>query len=312
MKSSILAIPFLSHLAASQTANWGQCGGQNWSGDVTCNPGWYCSYQNQLYSQCLPSSSSSSSSTATTLSTVASSATTTTSTTSAGGSTATGSFPSASGTSFVIDGKQGYFAGTNSYWLPFLTNDADVDLVMGHLQQSGLKILRVWGFNDVNTVPSSGTVYFQLLANGQQTINTGADGLQRLDYVVKSAEAHDIKLIINFVNNWNDYGGMNAYVQNYGGNQTEWYTNSAAQTAYKTYIKAVISRYTGSSAIFAWELANEPRCNGCSTDVIYNWAESTSQYIKSLEPGRMVCIGDGKCLLTSRTHQPVHFTNVSS
>ncbi|KAF5015365.1 hypothetical protein F66182_13329, partial [Fusarium sp. NRRL 66182] len=124
------------------------------------------------------------------------------------------------------------------------------------------------------------------------TINTGADGLQRLDYVVKSAEAHDIKLIINFVNNWNDYGGMNAYVQNYGGNQTEWYTNSAAQTAYKTYIKAVISRYTGSSAIFAWELANEPRCNGCSTDVIYNWAEPTSQYIKSLEPGRMVCIGD--------------------
>jgi mannan endo-1,4-beta-mannosidase len=165
---------------------------------------------------------------------------------------------------------------------------------MSHLQQAGLKVLRVWGFNDVNSVPSSGTAWFQLLANGQQTINTGSDGLQRLDYVVKSAEAHGIKLIINFVNNWNDYGGMNAYVQNYGGNQTTWYTNSAAQTAYKAYIKAVVSRYIGSSAIFAWELANEPRCNGCSTDVIYNWAQSTSQYIKSLEPGRMVCIGDGK------------------
>lgn len=194
----------------------------------------------------------------------------------------------------MIDGEKGYFAGTNSYWIPFLTNNADVDLVMGHLQSSGLKILRVWGFNDVNSVPSSGTVWFQLLANGQQTINTGSDGLQRLDYVVKSAEAHGIKLIINFVNNWNDYGGMNAYVQNYGGSQTGWYTNSAAQSAYKTYIKTVISRYIGSSAIFAWELANEPRCNGCSTDVIYNWAESISQYIKSLEPDRMVCIGDGK------------------
>lgn len=307
MKSAILILPFLSHLAVSQTANWGQCGGENWNGDITCNPGWYCSYLNPWYSQCVPGSSSSSSST--TLSTVASSRTSSirttsaTSTTAASASTAAGSLPSASGTSFVIDGKKGYFAGTNSYWLPFLTNNADVDLVMGHLQQSGLKILRVWGFNDVNSVPSSGTVWFQLLANGQQTINTGSDGLQRLDYVVKSAEAHGIKLIINFVNNWNDYGGMNAYVQNYGGNQTSWYTNSAAQAAYKTYIKTVISRYIGSSAIFAWELANEPRCKGCGTDVIYNWAQSTSQYIKSLEPGRMVCIGDGKS---------THFTKLST
>ena len=296
MKSTILIVSFLSQLAVSQVANYGQCGGVNWNQGTTCSPGWYCSYQNQWYSQCLPGSGSSSS--ATTLSTAVSSktsshSTTSTSTAGSSASTAAGSLPSTSGTSFVIDGKKGYFAGSNSYWLPFLTNDADVDLVMSHLQQSGLKILRVWGFNDVNTQPSAGTVWFQLLANGQQTINTGADGLQRLDYVVKSAEAHDIKLIINFVNNWNDYGGMNAYVQNYGGSQTSWYTNSAAQVAYKTYIKTVISRYIGSSAIFAWELANEPRCNGCSTDVIYNWATSTSQYIKSLEPSRMVCIGDG-------------------
>lgn len=164
---------------------------------------------------------------------------------------------------------------------------------MAHLQQSGLKILRVWGFNDVNSQPSSGTVWFQLLANGQQTINTGADGLQRLDYVVKSAEAHDIKLIINFVNNWNDYGGINAYVNNYGGSATSWFTDLTSQAAYRNYIKAVVSRYIGSPAILAWELANEPRCHGCSTDVIYNWASSTSQYIKSLEPNRMVCIGDG-------------------
>ena len=33
-------------------------------------------------------------------------------------------------------------------------------------------------------------------------INTGEYGLERLDYVVQSAEAHGISLIINFVNNW--------------------------------------------------------------------------------------------------------------
>jgi mannan endo-1,4-beta-mannosidase len=53
--------------------------------------------------------------------------------------------PSVSGLKFNIDGTTGYFAGSNSYWIAFLTNNADVDLVMTHLKSSGLKVLRVWG-----------------------------------------------------------------------------------------------------------------------------------------------------------------------
>ncbi|KAK3066432.1 mannan endo-1,4-beta-mannosidase A-2 [Teratosphaeriaceae sp. CCFEE 6253] len=216
------------------------------------------------------------------------------STTVAASSTAaTGSYPTTSGTSFVIDGKTGYFAGTNTYWISFLTNNADVDLVMQHLQTSGLKILRVWGFNDVTATPSTGTVYFQSFANGEATINTGADGLERLDYVVKSAEAHGIKLIINFVNNWTDYGGMAAYFA-YAGitDNTQWYNSTKAQTQYQAYIKAVVSRYTSSPAIFAWELANEPRCTGCELAVMTTWITETAAYIKSLDPNRMVTTGE--------------------
>ncbi len=55
------------------------------------------------------------------------------------------SYPSVSGLKFSIDGKVAYFAGSNSYWIGFLTNNADVDLVMTHLKSSGLKVLRVWG-----------------------------------------------------------------------------------------------------------------------------------------------------------------------
>ncbi|CBF84170.1 hypothetical protein AN2709.2 [Aspergillus nidulans FGSC A4] len=131
-----------------------------------------------------------------------------------------GSNPSVDGLNFVIDGQTGYFAGTNAYWLPFLTDDADVNLAMSHLAESGLKLLRVWGFNDVNTVPADGTVYFQLHADGVSTINTGGYGLQRLDAVVTAAENEGIKLIIPLVNNWDDYGGMNAYVTAYGGTKT--------------------------------------------------------------------------------------------
>lgn len=168
-------------------------------------------------------------------------------------------------------------------------------MVMDHLQRSGLSILRVWGFSDVNEIPTDGSVWFHLIKNGTSLINDGPDGLQRLDYVVKSAETHDVKLIINFVNNWDSYGGIPAYNAAFGGNTTSWYTDDASQHAYRQYIKSVISRYVGSPAVFAWELCNEPRCHGCDTDVIYNWALSTSAYVKSLEPGRMVCIGDGKC-----------------
>jgi mannan endo-1,4-beta-mannosidase len=192
---------------------------------------------------------------------------------------------------FNIDGKTAYFAGTNSYWIGFLTNNADVDLVMTQLAGAGLNVLRVWGFNDI-TSATSGVWYQSFIPGASPVINTGANGLQRLDYVVSSAEAHGIKLIINFVNNWSDYGGMPAYNTYYGTTKETWYTNTAVQTQYKAYIAAVVARYKTSTAIFAWELANEPRCNGCATSVITNWATTISAYIKSLDSSHLVTLGD--------------------
>lgn len=125
-------------------------------------------------------------------------------------SPAAADFPKTDGLLFNIDGVTKYYAGTNSYWISFLTNNADVDKTLDQLVQAGHKILRVWGFNDVTSQPGSGTVYFQYLSKSGSQINTGANGLQRLDYVVSAAEKRGLKLIINFVNNWGDYGGMGA------------------------------------------------------------------------------------------------------
>lgn len=85
---------------------------------------------------------------------------------------------------------------------------------------------------------------------------------------------------------------MPAYNTYYGTTKTTWYTDSRVQTQYKAYISAVVSRYKSSSAIFAWELANEPRCNGCPTSVITNWATTISAYIKSVDSTHMVTLGD--------------------
>ncbi|KAL4971701.1 putative mannan endo-1,4-beta-mannosidase F [Aspergillus desertorum] len=291
MKRQALALVSLLGTAAAQSGAYGQCGGRNWSGATTCVSGYVCVYQNEWYSQCLPGTATSSSTTlTTTTSSTTRTATTTTTTTSVPSSTV---FPSATGLNFTIDGVTDYFAGSNSYWISMLTNDADVDLVLDHIAESGHKILRIWGFNDVNSEPSTGQVWFQKHEGGVSTINTGQYGLQRLDAVVSSAEQRGIKLIINFVNNWDDYGGMSAYLKAYGGTtKTDWYTSAAIQAAYRTYIKAVVDRFVDSPAIFAWELANEPRCNGCDTSVLYDWISDTSAYIKSLDPLHMVCIGD--------------------
>jgi len=51
----------------------------------------------------------------------------------------------ATGTKINIEGSTNYFAGTNSYWISFLDNAADVDQTMKNIQASGLKVLRVWG-----------------------------------------------------------------------------------------------------------------------------------------------------------------------
>ncbi|TQN66901.1 Mannan endo-1,4-beta-mannosidase A, partial [Colletotrichum shisoi] len=155
-------------------------------------------------------------------------------------------FPSASGTKFSIDGQTGYFAGSNSYWISFLTNDADVDLVMDN-------------------------VWYQHLSPTASRINTGANGLQRLDAVVFVAAAAERKA--------------------FGGSKESWYTNAQAQSQYQAFIRAVVGWYKDSAAIFAWELANEPRFKGCHNDVIFKWAESSSKFVKSLDANHMYSEG---------------------
>jgi hypothetical protein len=85
---------------------------------------------------------------------------------------------------------------------------------------------------------------------------------------------------------------MEKYTTYYGVAKKDFYTNANVQTQYKKYIATLVNRYKASTSIFAWELANEPRCPGCATSVITNWATSISAYIKSLDSTHMVAIGD--------------------
>lgn len=233
------------------------------------------------------------------------------------------------GTRFMLDGSPFYYAGTNCYYLTFKSQEA-VDSVFKDAEAMGLKVIRVWGNLDVGvktgTTDSEGKpvftnnndgpgekdgIYFQYFDKdlGKPVINEGKDGLQKLDYALYQAEKHGIKLLITFTNYWDAFGGMGQYVKwaqelgISGLKKDDFYTNETLKGWYKDYVNGLLNHtnpYTGRKlkdepSVFAWELANEPRCNTdaqCKDNILYNWAKEMSEYVKSVDPNHMVVLGD--------------------
>lgn len=233
------------------------------------------------------------------------------------------------GTRFMLDGSPFYYAGTNCYYLTFKSQEA-VDSVFKDAEAMGLKVIRVWGNLDVGvktgTTDSEGKpvftnnndgpgekdgIYFQYFDKdlGKPVINEGKDGLQKLDYALYQAEKHGIKLLITFTNYWDAFGGMGQYVKwaeelgITGLKKDDFYTNETLKGWYKDYVNGLLNhtnQYTGRKlkdepSVFAWELANEPRCNTdaqCKDNILYNWAKEMSEYVKSVDPNHMVSLGD--------------------
>jgi len=286
--------------ATAQAPQWGQCGGVSWTGPTTCTAGWVCTESSIYYSQCLQGTG-----TTTPVATTTPHPTTTVAapTTTAAPAPASTAFVKVSGQKFSLNGADYIVAGTNAYWMAQWGN-ADIDQAFSDIAAAGLTTLRTWGFNDVTSDPGFGA-WYQLWSNGVGTVNTGADGLGKFDYVVSSAKAHGIRLIVTLTNNWSDYGGMDVYVSQIAGSgatHDTFYTNAKIISAYESYISAWVARYKNEPTIMAWELANEPRCTGSSGSTVTNcdatgstintWASKISAFIKSIDPNHLVALGD--------------------
>ncbi len=237
------------------------------------------------------------------------------------------------GTQFMCDGSPYYYGGTNCYYLTYKP-DIATDYVLDDCVDMGLNVIRIWGNLDAgtitdrineedncpffeNSVDGKGQkdgIYFQYFdkEKNRPVVNEGANGLRKLDYVIAQAEKRNLKLIITFTNYWKDFGGMEQYVKwateagkpTANANVDDFYTDETVKGWYKDYIKTLLNHenyYTGeklmdSEAVFAWELANEPRCEKadsyCKNDILYKWAKEMSEYVKSVDPNHMVCVGD--------------------
>ncbi len=211
-------------------------------------------------------------------------------------------FVHTNGTQFVLDGKPFYFQGTNIYYaglIDYVGNDwlteADVDELMRECASKGIKVIRMWAFAngdwyDIQTIQPS-------LGQYNET------ALRRLDYAVKKAKDNGIRVILPFVNYWDEYNGMQWYVNEalgVGKSKYLFYTDATVKQHYKNYVNMLINRtnhhtgvkYKDEPAIFAWELANEPGGNDNRGDNVYNWISEMAKYVKQLDPHHMVATGE--------------------
>lgn len=150
-------------------------------------------------------------------------------------------FVTREGEVFKLDGKDFYFAGSNAYYFPFNdvrvrttiqrphTDNAqlaeDVEKGLAAAKKAGLNVMRTWGFNDRNRTTIDGGLpqyggegagpslnVLQWWNNGTAEIN-----LAPFDKVVTAAQKTDTKLLVALTNNWADYGGMDVYTVQLGG-----------------------------------------------------------------------------------------------
>ncbi|KIP12426.1 glycoside hydrolase family 5 protein [Phlebiopsis gigantea 11061_1 CR5-6] len=219
-------------------------------------------------------------------------------------------FVTTKGTQFELDGKPFAFVGANSYWLPLLLTQTDVEKTFSTMAKAGVKVLRTWGFNAINDTElagakESGLTYYQVWNSSTYALNTGSQGLERLDNVIETAGKYGIKIILAFTNNWVGYGGSDLYIDWISGATTHdvFFTDSRIVSAYQSYVRTIVERYKSSPNIFAWELMNEARCSSDSfpsgplctpasgAQSLTKWYKQQSDFVKNLDPNHLVTTG---------------------
>lgn len=226
-------------------------------------------------------------------------------------------FVRADGGRLTLDGRPYEFAGTNNYYLGYKSTEM-AEAVLDDARTAGFDVVRTWGFQDFQNPDGSDSVHSSFEGvwyqawdadAGRPVVNTGPDGLERLDRVIAEARERGLRLVIPFTNNWNAFGGMDQYVQ-WAGQDThaDFYTDPTIRGWYKDWVRTLLERtntvtgvrYKDDPTILAWELANEPRCTSagaypdgeCDTVTITGWADEMSTFVKSVDRKHLLTAGD--------------------
>ncbi len=221
-------------------------------------------------------------------------------------------FIKANGTQFDDAGKRYAFLGSN-FWQGMNLANADgsgdpprLARELDRMQAMGITVLRVMASSE----GPDGQPYRMnpALMQSPGVYNTAV--FRGLDALLDGMAAHGMRAVMVLNNYWQWSGGMGQYVSwsdgsaiPYPVNGTSYmtfetyvrrfYNCTSCQQNYKNHIQTVVNRvstvngitYRDDPAIFAWELANEPR--GYPT----TWIDGIASFIKSLDSNHMVTTG---------------------
>ncbi|KAA8537593.1 hypothetical protein F0562_027201 [Nyssa sinensis] len=208
-------------------------------------------------------------------------------------------FISTRGVHLMLNGSPYYANGFNAYWLMYMASDPSqrnkVSSAFQEAQSHGLTVARTWAFSDGGYSPlqySPGSYNEQMF--------------QGLDFVISEARKYGIKLILSFVDNYENLGGKKQYVdwaRSQGqslASDDDFFTNSVVKGYYRNHINTVLTRhnsitgvaYKDDPTIMAWELMNEPRCTSDpSGRTLQAWITEMASYLKSIDNNHLLEVG---------------------
>jgi len=215
-------------------------------------------------------------------------------------------FIKTSGNKFILYNDEFRFFAFNAYYLQSEAGETErkyiVDEVFQSAENIGIKVIRTWAFYESSYFSNPSVIR-------KSPYEVQESGLVALDYVLQKANENGIYLILTFSNNYSAFGGIPQYVKwanqiklNGSDNHThnDFFTNDSLKQWFKYYIELLLNRtntYTGikykdDPTIFSWEIMNEAENPGGNINVIKNWYEEISLFIKSIDQNHLITTGE--------------------
>lgn len=187
---------------------------------------------------------------------------------------------------FTVGGVPFVPQGVNAYSLLLLAGQNRMDDVRQVFEQAHAlrrPLIRTNAFFDGGTNVAR-------MRNDDATLHE--PGLVGLDRLLAAAAAANVRLVLTLTNNWHDFGGAHAVLRAVAPTEhlpkDAFWTDPRAIHAQRMYIDALVQRintvngraYRKDPTIFAWELANEARCESGPTSILTNWARTMSVQLR--------------------------------
>jgi len=231
---------------------------------------------------------------------------------------AAGPFVQREGVSFLLEGKEYRFVGTNFWYGAILGSEGQggdrqrLCRELDRLHELGLDNLRILVGSDGQRGVTTKVEPTLQVAPGQynDTILAG------LDYLLQQMGQRGMKAVLYLNNSWEWSGGYGYYLEQAGAGKqprpnedgyqkfmtamAQYALNEKAHELFYQYVRDIIGRtnrytrvaYADDPAIMAWQIGNEPRAfSDEAKEPFAQWLSEASALIRSLDKNHLISIG---------------------